>query len=224
MKYFETVTQKPDLNLRRKLADLLGMTPRGVQVWFQNKRAKLKKYPELFQSRVPTAQPVVEKSLCSAFHIRAASNPNFYNPNADSKCEKKETRSSLRIVSCPSGQLSIPGRNMTESPENTLIPRKMTMEPPYGHSAVEEFAQSWHMSHNSSNNSNSMERTLTYPPYPQVEHLFNPDKKPTAPISFIGTKSGVVPPSSVNSDDFHNAHGNGKPLPRLNFYRILLFM
>lgn len=34
---------RPDANMRRKLGEQLGMTPRSVQVWFQNRRAKIKK-------------------------------------------------------------------------------------------------------------------------------------------------------------------------------------
>jgi len=40
-KTFET-NVKPDAALRKTLAGKLGMTPRSVQVWFQNKRAKVK--------------------------------------------------------------------------------------------------------------------------------------------------------------------------------------
>ncbi|KAG0418927.1 Homeobox protein HD-10 [Dictyocoela roeselum] len=41
-KTFET-TVKPDASLRKALGEQLGMTPRAVQVWFQNRRAKVKK-------------------------------------------------------------------------------------------------------------------------------------------------------------------------------------
>lgn len=41
-KTFET-NVRPDASLRKILAEQLGMTPRSVQVWFQNRRAKIKK-------------------------------------------------------------------------------------------------------------------------------------------------------------------------------------
>ncbi|KAM0749246.1 homeobox, partial [Meredithblackwellia eburnea MCA 4105] len=34
---------KPDITLRKQLSEQLDMTPREVQVWFQNRRAKTKK-------------------------------------------------------------------------------------------------------------------------------------------------------------------------------------
>jgi len=40
---FQNRTTKPDAALRQQLADELGMTARAVQVWFQNRRAKVKR-------------------------------------------------------------------------------------------------------------------------------------------------------------------------------------
>ena len=40
-------TTKPDASLRQQLADEMGMTPRAIQVWFQNRRAKVKREQEL---------------------------------------------------------------------------------------------------------------------------------------------------------------------------------
>ncbi|KAI7816660.1 Homeodomain-like protein, partial [Gamsiella multidivaricata] len=37
-----TENPKPDASTRRHLAQRLSMSPRGIQVWFQNRRAKSK--------------------------------------------------------------------------------------------------------------------------------------------------------------------------------------
>jgi len=45
------ITQKlPSYQLRDQLSQTLGMSPKRVQVWFQNKRAKLKKNEEFTES------------------------------------------------------------------------------------------------------------------------------------------------------------------------------
>lgn len=46
---FQHRTTKPDSLLRQQLADELGMTARAVQVWFQNRRAKMKRERELLE-------------------------------------------------------------------------------------------------------------------------------------------------------------------------------
>ncbi|KPV77759.1 uncharacterized protein RHOBADRAFT_51574 [Rhodotorula graminis WP1] len=46
---------KPDVSLRRALSEQLDMTPREVQVWFQNRRAKVKKLREKAEREAATA-------------------------------------------------------------------------------------------------------------------------------------------------------------------------
>ncbi|KAF9763694.1 Homeobox protein HD-10 [Nosema granulosis] len=50
-KTFETCP-RPDSLMRKKLGEQLGMTPRSVQVWFQNRRAKIKKQQQGGDSRL----------------------------------------------------------------------------------------------------------------------------------------------------------------------------
>jgi hypothetical protein len=40
---FHVLTQVPDLAMRKRLAEEVGMTERAIQVWFQNRRAKMAK-------------------------------------------------------------------------------------------------------------------------------------------------------------------------------------
>ncbi|EOB13276.1 Homeobox protein HD-10 [Nosema bombycis CQ1] len=49
-KTYETCP-RPDSALRKKLGEQLGMTPRSVQVWFQNRRAKIKKQQQSMENR-----------------------------------------------------------------------------------------------------------------------------------------------------------------------------
>ncbi|KAI5190329.1 hypothetical protein NECID01_0921 [Nematocida sp. AWRm77] len=60
-KTFET-NIKPDATLRKTLATKLGMTPRSVQVWFQNKRAKVKNEKHI-QKEKPKEEIQITQSL-----------------------------------------------------------------------------------------------------------------------------------------------------------------
>lgn len=61
-KTFET-NIKPDAALRKTLADRLNMTPRSVQVWFQNKRAKVKNEKTFAQRKQPQEEIEISSSL-----------------------------------------------------------------------------------------------------------------------------------------------------------------
>lgn len=61
-KTFET-NVKPDATLRKALATKLGMTPRSVQVWFQNKRAKVKNEKNAQKTEPPKEEIQITSSL-----------------------------------------------------------------------------------------------------------------------------------------------------------------
>lgn len=73
-KTFET-NIRPDANMRKKLGEQLGMTPRSVQVWFQNRRAKIKK---LTQKKGQQE---------NADNARDSENKHGFNPPEDYKCD-----------------------------------------------------------------------------------------------------------------------------------------
>lgn len=54
---------KPNASVRRWLAQQLVMTPRGVQVWFQNRRAKEKSKKD----KKPISEPLVKQSSTSSY-------------------------------------------------------------------------------------------------------------------------------------------------------------
>lgn len=70
-KTFET-NVRPDAALRKILGEQLGMTPRSVQVWFQNRRAKIKKNKKREDERGRT------KHKPESLH-RSSNDKNFYN-------------------------------------------------------------------------------------------------------------------------------------------------
>lgn len=82
-KTFETNT-KPDTRLRRMLGDQLGMTPRRIQIWFQNRRAKEKKIAERRFRRDPSHCPLSSylRLFCSSsnLYFSATNNSLFELP------------------------------------------------------------------------------------------------------------------------------------------------
>lgn len=66
---------KPSSELRRSLAERLGMTPRGVQIWFQNRRAKQKKQ----QQQKPQPQQQTPRTHAGDNALNIVNNDNDNN-------------------------------------------------------------------------------------------------------------------------------------------------
>ncbi|CAO3600718.1 unnamed protein product [Absidia cylindrospora] len=77
------INTKPNASKRHYLAELLGMTPRTVQIWFQNKRAKAKHHQDK-PLHAETKSPVVStiKSLAVATKPAQSSAPRSSSANA----------------------------------------------------------------------------------------------------------------------------------------------
>ncbi|BGP16989.1 hypothetical protein JCM10213_007435 [Rhodosporidiobolus nylandii] len=56
LEYHFDINPKPDVTTRKNLSEQLDMTPREVQVWFQNRRAKVKKLREKAEREAANAQ------------------------------------------------------------------------------------------------------------------------------------------------------------------------
>lgn len=61
-----SITENPDADIRRKIANDLGRTPRQIQVWFQNKRQRKEKREELVVEHHEEDAPFVTESSIPA--------------------------------------------------------------------------------------------------------------------------------------------------------------
>ncbi|BGP32889.1 hypothetical protein JCM10296v2_004674 [Rhodotorula toruloides] len=79
--HFE-INPKPDLALRKKLSEVLEMTPREVQVWFQNRRAKVKKLKERAEreAALSAATAAAFATASSSSLSSSSSDPAAYQP------------------------------------------------------------------------------------------------------------------------------------------------
>ncbi|GAA5901372.1 hypothetical protein JCM6882_007759 [Rhodosporidiobolus microsporus] len=87
LEYHFEINSKPDVTLRKALSEQLDMTPREVQVWFQNRRAKVKKLREKAEREAAAAAE------------EAARKGEVYDPNA---------AAAVTALNAPANELPIP--------------------------------------------------------------------------------------------------------------------
>ncbi|GAA5929332.1 homeobox domain-containing protein [Sporobolomyces koalae] len=121
LEYHFDVNPKPDVTVRKALSEQLNMTPREVQVWFQNRRAKIKKLKER-SDRAPTTSSRDGDSPPSAPKSPPYPNggaelptpPSIYSP-----AQSHHSSSSYGPDSVPHSRLTPPGAPYSSLPYGT---------------------------------------------------------------------------------------------------------
>ena len=97
-KAFQTHTQYPSMAARTQIGQQLDMTPRGVQIWFQNRRAKARS-----RTHITTTSPTSQKVSPSTKQIVPATSP-LISSNSSSPSSGSSSSSSSSLPSSPASR------------------------------------------------------------------------------------------------------------------------
>ncbi|KAK9763863.1 hypothetical protein K7432_009117 [Basidiobolus ranarum] len=142
MQIFEQTT-KPRTEVRRTLAKELGMDPRAVQIWFQNRRQKVKKISQEYPMvEFQCSYNFVPSSPLEYIHpIHKVPSGYAYQPSAFDHCNKLFTSSFMNIPSVSldnrahTPPLESPADLVNPSQYSTLTDHRLTnhIELPFSH-------------------------------------------------------------------------------------------
>lgn len=182
---FETTT-KPNSQVRKRLAQQLGMTPRAVQIWFQNRRAKQKR--DSTESANADTPPPKKLTFASDYYDTAMANNKA---NQDQQQRAGSTSSEASDTS---------RRSSLDDPSKPEVRRGSgSSSSPSPVTAVDEMEFSIFSSAAQCNSTN-----YTQPPAQQQT------VQPMASVSMPNPRSSA-PPSSITASSYPTMPENAPP-------------